>query len=164
MRVRMIEARRAANDNPFPHKFHVSTSLENFIKKYENTMENGEVLENEPVSVAGLFASFLAALNQPFSGRIFNKREAGAKLIFYDLHGECTKVQVLANARYHKGSVEFEELHDRIKRGDIVGINGYPTRSKAGELSILPFDVIQLTPCLHMIPNTHFGLKNTETR
>uniref|UniRef100_A0A914YCS7 Uncharacterized protein n=1 Tax=Panagrolaimus superbus TaxID=310955 RepID=A0A914YCS7_9BILA len=55
MRVRMIEARRAAGENPFPHKFHVSISLANYIKKYENTMENNEVRETEPVSVAGKF-------------------------------------------------------------------------------------------------------------
>uniref|UniRef100_A0A914PLZ3 Uncharacterized protein n=1 Tax=Panagrolaimus davidi TaxID=227884 RepID=A0A914PLZ3_9BILA len=55
MRVRMIEARRAAGENPFPHKFHVSISLANFIKKYENSMENNQVLEDEPVSVAGNF-------------------------------------------------------------------------------------------------------------
>jgi lysyl-tRNA synthetase class 2 len=149
MRVRMIEARRAAGENPFPHKFHVSISLANFIKKYENSMENNQVLEDEPVSVAG---------------RVFSKREAGSKLIFYDLHAECERLQILANARYHKGSLEFAELHERIKRGDIVGINGYPSRSKSSELSIVPFEVIQLTPCLHMLPHTHFGLKNTETR
>lgn len=33
------------------------------------------------------------------SGRIHNKREAGAKLIFYDLRGESTKLQVMANAK-----------------------------------------------------------------
>jgi lysyl-tRNA synthetase class 2 len=149
MRVRMIETRRAAGENPFPHKFHVSISLANYIKKYENSIENNQVLEDEPVTVAG---------------RVFSKREAGSKLIFYDLHSECERLQILANARYHKGSLDFEELHDRIKRGDIIGINGYPSRSKSGELSIVPFEVIQLTPCLHMLPHTHFGLKNTETR
>jgi len=31
-------------------------------------------------------------------------------------------------------------------------------------LSILPVDVIQLTPCLHPIPHDYYGLKNQETR
>lgn len=34
-----------------------------------------------------------------FAGRVFSKRESGGKLIFYDLHGEGTRLQVLANAR-----------------------------------------------------------------
>jgi len=32
-------------------------------------------------------------------GRVHAKRESGAKLIFYDLRGEGTKIQVMANAK-----------------------------------------------------------------
>ncbi len=65
---------------------------------------------------------------------------------------------------YHTGTVPFTTLHERIKRGDIVGVRGHPARSKTGELSIVPLDVTLLTPCMHMLPHTHFGLKNQETR
>ena len=34
------------------------------------------------------------------TGRVHAKREAGAKLIFYDLRGESKKLQVMANAKY----------------------------------------------------------------
>ena len=34
------------------------------------------------------------------TGRVHAKREAGAKLIFYDLRGEGKKIQVMANAKY----------------------------------------------------------------
>uniref|UniRef100_A0A914E2S2 Lysine--tRNA ligase n=1 Tax=Acrobeloides nanus TaxID=290746 RepID=A0A914E2S2_9BILA len=149
MRYQMIEERRGKGDNPFPHKFHVSISLVNFIKKYDPLVQNDQVLEEETISV---------------SGRVFSKREAGAKLRFYDLHGECTRLQVLANAKYHKGTIDFEELHGRLKRGDIIGVVGHPARSKTGELSIIPTDIVQLTPCMHMLPHLHFGLKNQETR
>lgn len=149
MRVRMIENRRAAGDNPFPHKFHVSTSISAFIEKYQ-PLEKEQVLENETVSLAG---------------RIFSKREAGKNLVFYDVHGEGTRLQVMANAKYHAGGADdFTATHDRIKRGDIVGFRGHPTRSKTGELSILPTFVEQLTPCLHMLPHTHYGLKDKELR
>ncbi|KAI6244059.1 Lysine--tRNA ligase [Aphelenchoides fujianensis] len=148
MRVKMIEDRRTAGENPFPHKFDVSISLAEFQEKYKN-LENDQVLEDVTERVAG---------------RIFSKRESGSKLIFYDVHGECTHLQVLANARYHKSEVAFGDLHDRIKRGDIVGFIGHPGRSKSGELSIIPTEVIQLTPCLQMLPHTHFGLRNQETR
>jgi len=30
---------------------------------------------------------------------VFSKREYGNKLVFYDLYGECTHIQVLANVR-----------------------------------------------------------------
>lgn len=34
-----------------------------------------------------------------FSGRVHAKRVSGAKLLFYDLRGEDTKIQVMANAK-----------------------------------------------------------------
>ncbi|CAI5442465.1 unnamed protein product [Caenorhabditis angaria] len=147
MRVRMIESRRAAGDNPFPHKFNVTISLTEFIEKYSSLEK--EQVSNDIVSVAG---------------RIFSKRESGSKLVFYDIHGEGTRLQIMANARVHTGSVDFVELHDRIKRGDIVGFTGQPTRTKTGELSLLPSEVVQLTPCLHMLPHTHYGIKDKELR
>ncbi|KAK0400774.1 hypothetical protein QR680_015444 [Steinernema hermaphroditum] len=150
MRKDMIVTRRENGDNPFPHKFHVSISLTEFVEKYgAMELENGKVLEDTVVSI---------------SGRIFSKRESGNKLIFYDVCGEGKRLQVLANASYYKGTMAFADLHDRIKRGDIVGFKGHPARSNRGELSIIPFEVELLTPCMHMLPTTHFGLKNQETR
>uniref|UniRef100_A0A914HPW1 Lysine--tRNA ligase n=1 Tax=Globodera rostochiensis TaxID=31243 RepID=A0A914HPW1_GLORO len=151
MRVEMIERRRADGDNPFPHKFDVSTSLHDFINKYDPILtEEGKVLEDEVVRVAG---------------RIYLKREQGNKLIFYDLHGECKKIQILANAKFHEAGLDdFLLVHDRIKRGDILGVIGHPSRSKRGELSVIPTAVQLLTPCLRMLPRSHFGIKNIETR
>lgn len=41
---------------------------------------------------------------------------------------------------------------------------GCPGRTKLGELSIVPRKLVILSPCLHQIPKSHFGLKDTETR
>ena len=57
MRVGMIEERRARGENPFPHKFHVSTSLVEFAKKYGPIVKTGEIMESERVSVAGIIYS-----------------------------------------------------------------------------------------------------------
>ena len=40
-------------------------------------------------------------------GRVHAKREAGAKLVFYDLRGESKKIQVMANAKYVAITVQF---------------------------------------------------------
>lgn len=45
-----------------------------------------------------------------------------------------------------------------IKRGDIVGVEGFPGKSKKGELSIFPRKVEVLAPCLHMLPKR--GIKD----
>lgn len=152
--------------HPYPHKFHVSSSLEDFIGKYEN-LKDGETLENELLSVAG---------------RVHAIRESGAKLIFYDVRGEGLKIQVMANAKLYSSEEAFIAETDKIRRGDIIGINGYPGKTKKGELSIIPksvsrpwkilhcqltisfFKITLLSPCLHMLPHLHFGLKDKETR
>ncbi len=41
-----------------------------------------------------------------------------------------------------------------------MGVEGFPGKSKKGELSIFPRKFVVLTPCLHMPPSAHFGLKD----
>lgn len=108
--------------HPYPHKFHVSSSLEDFIKKYDH-LKDGEMLESEMLSLAG---------------RVHAIRESGAKLIFYDVRGEGVKIQVMANAKLYMSEESFGVDTDKIRRGDIIGINGYPGKTKKGELSIIP--------------------------
>lgn len=136
------------DEHPYPHKFHVGTSLEEFIAKYSH-LQNEEVLENEVVTVAG---------------RVHSIRESGAKLIFYDLRGEGLKIQVMATAKNYVSEERFKTDTDKLRRGDIIGVEGVPTRTKKGELSIRPITVKLLSPCLHMLPHLHFGLKDKETR
>lgn len=72
------------------------------------------------------------------AGRVHAIRESGAKLIFYDLRGEGVKLQVMANSKFYHNEMAFESDVDKLRRGDIVGINGFPAKTKKGELSIVP--------------------------
>lgn len=140
----------AAGINPFPHKFHRTMTVAEFVAKYESAIPDGEYLEGETVAL---------------TGRIYTKRASGAKLVFYDLQAEGCKVQIMAQAQHFAGTAdEFSALHDAVHRGDIVGVRGFPGKSKKGELSIFPGEFIRLTPCLRMLPQQHFGLKDQETR
>ena len=84
------------------------------------------------------------------TGRILAIRGAGASLIFIDLEGDGAKVQILAQSDYYQG--EFTALHASLRRGDIIGVEGAPGRSKTGELSVRPTKIISLSYCMHMIP------------
>lgn len=95
-----------------------------------------------------------------FLGRVHAIRESGAKLIFYDLRGEGVKIQVMANASNYKSEAEFFADTEKIRRGDIIGVDGHAGKTKKGELSIIPKKISLLTPCLHMLPHLHFGLKD----
>ena len=98
------------------------------------------------------------------AGRVHAKRESGSKLVFYDLRGEGTKLQIMANVSGYESPEKFEQMVAKIKRGDIVGCRGYPGKTKKGELSLMPIEITLLTPCLRMLPHLHFGLKDKETR
>lgn len=47
---------------------------------------------------------------------------------------------------------DFAALHNGCKRGDIVGVQGWPGKSKMGELSIFASRFVVLSYCLHMLP------------
>jgi len=132
----------------YPHKFHVSISVPAFIEKYSHLTPDSR-LENEIVSVAG---------------RAIMKRAAGAALVFYDLRADGAQIQVLSDKRNYHNAEEFERIHALLRRGDIVGVRGFPCRAKRGELSIIPLEMILLSPCLHMLPKARTGLKDQETR
>jgi len=142
------DLKQEGSTHPYPHKFHVSTSLTSFLEEYERLKES-ETLTDVEVRVAG---------------RIHAIRESGAKLIFYDLRGEGVKLQVMATANSYKPEDKFGEDTGKLRRGDIVGVVGNPGRTKKGELSVIPTQLVLLAPCLHMLPHLHYGIKDKETR
>jgi len=142
------ELKKDISSHPYPHKFHVSTSLTNYIEKYQH-LKDSETLHDVEVTIAG---------------RVHAIRESGAKLIFFDLRGEDVKLQVMATANAYKSEADFVVDTGKLRRGDIVGVTGNPGRTKKGELSIIPKELKLLAPCLHMLPHLHFGIKDKETR
>ena len=53
--------------------------------------------------------------------------------------------------------------HDLIRRGDIIGVTGLPSRTKMGELSLSISKLQLLAPCLHQLPGRE-GVTDQETR
>lgn len=144
-RLRVVDAAKGQGANPYPHKFAVTKSLPAYVEAF-GALEKGTHSKEEEVSVAG---------------RIMRKAPSGSKLIFYDLVSEGAKIQVMADARTSGlEEVEFAKLHANIKRGDIVGIQGFPGKSMKGELSIFPRAMQVLSPCLHMLPKARAAPKS----
>eukprot|EP00557_Chaetoceros_sp_GSL56_P002350 CAMPEP_0176488098 /NCGR_PEP_ID=MMETSP0200_2-20121128/6523_1 /TAXON_ID=947934 /ORGANISM="Chaetoceros sp., Strain GSL56" /LENGTH=607 /DNA_ID=CAMNT_0017885049 /DNA_START=127 /DNA_END=1950 /DNA_ORIENTATION=+ len=132
-----VKSLEAEGVNPYPHKFHVEMRLPDYCEEYESKIPPGEKVEDAVVSVAG---------------RIASVRGQG-KLFFYDLRGDGAKVQVMSDLKmYAEGEDAFYKIHRTVKRGDIIGVKGFPGKSKKGELSIFPHEIQLLSPCLHMLP------------
>ncbi|KAL4764136.1 lysine--tRNA ligase KRS1 [Aspergillus foveolatus] len=150
---RINKLRETKQPDPYPHKFQVTDDLRKYLKEYES-LAKGEQKPETTVRIAG---------------RIYTKRSSGAKLIFYDIRAEGVKVQVVCQAQNASGAVSFEDQHEHLRRGDIVGIVGFPGRSNPknrpdGELSIFATEVVLLAPCLHAIPSEHYGFQDKEQR
>ncbi|KAL4753878.1 hypothetical protein BDW72DRAFT_167533 [Aspergillus terricola var. indicus] len=150
---RINKLRETKQPDPYPHKFQVTDDLRKYLKEYES-LAKGEQKPETTVRIAG---------------RIYTKRSSGAKLIFYDIRAEGVKVQVVCQAQNASSAVSFEDQHEHLRRGDIVGIVGFPGRSNPknrpdGELSIFATEVVLLAPCLHAIPSEHYGFQDKEQR
>jgi lysyl-tRNA synthetase class 2 len=110
IRCKALDTMRSQGVQPYPHKYEVNMSLTDFISRYNN-LQAGEVLTDVVHSVAG---------------RVHTKRESGKHLIFYDLRGEGTRLQVMSNMSYFKSQEEYETINERLRRGDIIGCKGHP--------------------------------------
>jgi lysyl-tRNA synthetase class 2 len=153
LQVKQIEA---AGGNPYPHKFHISHRIPDFVAAFDG-VEAGTKVEGGDDKIVSV------------AGRVYSIRGQG-KLLFYDVRGDGAKVQLMASLKdYASGPDAFDELTRTVRRGDIIGAKGYAGKSKTGELSIFPFEMVLLSPCLHMLPKKvegHHGnaFTNMETR
>jgi len=135
--------------DPYPHKWPVDTAIPSLVAKYSG-IEAGAHLMDVPVCIGG---------------RALSARWPSAKMGFLDLHADGSKIQVIAQAQNHiGGEAEFLVRAKQIKRGDIVGVKGHIGKSKTGELSVIATEIKCLSACMHMLPKSHFGLKNQDTR
>lgn len=130
--------------SPYPHKFKVSISLAEFNSKY-NHLETGQELTDVTETIAS---------------RIVLIRPHG-KVYFYTLSENLDKLQLMIRSNSYHDAKEFSEI-DSFKLGDIVGAEGFPARTKTGELSLVVRKLTLLAPCLFQLPKS--GLKDQDVR
>ncbi|XWV24747.1 lysine-tRNA synthetase [Tupanvirus deep ocean] len=122
--------------NIYPHTFHTTKTVGEYRTVY-NHLKDDDILFD---------------ITECLAGRIQTIRASGSKLYFAVFESNGVTLQILANAKYYGSLDEFKRDKKILRRGDIVGVVGHPTRSSKGELSILPRSVLMLSPCLYSIP------------
>lgn len=148
---RMKETR---NPNPYPHKFHVTYDLANFEKEFGH-LKKGELVRDKIINIGC---------------RIYNIRTSGENLRFYEVSVNGADTQIMATNMENTSEKPFADQHDILRRGDMIGVKGFPGRTSPkrednpGELSIFAQEVTLLAPCLHQIPSEHFGFQDQEQR
>ena len=98
-------------------------------------------------------------------GRIIGKRKASGSLIFLDLESSGETLQIMLDASKVE---DFSSIKLACQRGAIVGIEGYPGRTQAGEFTVMATGFSLLAECPQNLPvmnQTHKKiLKDSEKR
>ena len=89
------------------------------------------------------------------AGRVLGRRGHG-KLVFLDLVDRSGQIQLLLSAE-RVGPVDLD-------LGDIVGVEGRPTKTRRGEPSVAVDELVLLAKTARPLPDTFHGLVDAETR
>jgi len=138
---------KAAGINPYPAVF---------ARTHSNTQAMELQLDNEKT---GATAHNLLPIS--IAGRLTAKRKMG-KLVFADLTDESTRLQLFIS------KPELDEISttvlDNSDLGDFLGAEGYITRTKTGEISLVAQKLVMLSKSLQPLPEKYHGLTDTELR
>jgi lysyl-tRNA synthetase, class II len=143
-RRRKVDALWEAGVNPYPNDFKPLHTSAEVIAAYgdKEQFDAG----NEQYVVAG---------------RILARRSFG-KAAFIQLQDRKGRIQVYVK-KDDIGAEAFEAF-ESFDIGDIVGVEGFPFRTKTGELSLHAKLVRLLVKSLHPLPEKFHGLTDLETR
>ena len=145
-RLDKLKALKEKGINPYPSAaFEVTHHSKDVLEKHQG-LQAGEHKEDEKASMAG---------------RLMTIRDMG-KSCFAHLQDAKGRIQVYVR----KDSVgdNAYEIFKLLDLGDIIGVKGFPFKTKTGEVSIhvQSFDV--LCKSLHSLPEKWHGLTDVEAR
>lgn len=146
VRLEKLKALKEKGINPYPSAAYEITHHSKEVLEKHQGLQAGEHREDEQVSMAG---------------RLMTIRDMG-KSCFAHLQDVQGKVQVYVR----KDSVgeKAYEIFKLLDLGDIIGVKGFPFKTKTGEVSVhvQSFDV--LCKSLHPLPEKWHGLTDVEAR
>ncbi len=144
-RLEEIEELRKLGINPYPRRFDKTHTSADIKAQYDSKIEAGQVLEDVEVSTAG---------------RVMSIRDHGRSAFF---HIKDQEGRIQAYIRKNSVGVEAYEIFKKyVNVGDIIGVKGFPFKSKTGELTIFVEEFTILSKALRPMPEKWHGLKDKE--
>ncbi|KAB0665124.1 lysine--tRNA ligase [Oryzomonas japonica] len=143
-RRRKVDALWEAGVNPYPNDFKPLHTSADVVAAYGDT---------EQFDASG--EQYIVA------GRMLARRSFG-KAAFIQLQDRKGRIQVYVK-KDEVGAEAFETF-ESFDIGDIIGIEGFPFRTKTGELSLHAKQIRLLVKSLHPLPEKFHGLTDLETR
>lgn len=116
--------------------------IELYPHKYEVKNEMSEILSLASKEDVQCFSEVLVQS----AARVISTR-VHAKFIFYTVRSLNKSIQLLYQRK------ESDKIELLIHRGDSIGFNGYPGKSKTGELTVKVKELKMLSPSLRDIPS-----------
>jgi len=146
-RIDAINELREKGINPFPYSFKKDMSSEQIQEKYDGVIQPEQMIEADKIS---------------FAGRTMTIRHHG-KSAFLTIKDDTGRIQ--AYIRLDKvGAEKYEIFKKYVDLGDWIGIEGFPFKTKTGELTILVENFELLSKSIRPIPEKWHGLKDREVK
>uniref|UniRef100_A0A6B2L235 Lysine--tRNA ligase n=1 Tax=Arcella intermedia TaxID=1963864 RepID=A0A6B2L235_9EUKA len=133
MRRSVLEKEMAKRNAEMYPVFRKTSSVAAFLDTHKG-LKNGEDQDQQ---------------SETLSGRIILRRTMG-KIIFLTLQEDGSKVQVKITKDSYQ---DFEFVKEHLRRNDIISVQGHPSRTPRGELTINAAKIDILVPCLHETPD-----------
>lgn len=146
VRLDKLKALREKGINPYPSAAFEVTHHSREILESHQGLQPGEHRESEKVSAAG---------------RLMTIRDMG-KSTFAHLQDARGKIQVYL--RKDGVGEKAYEVFKLLDLGDILGVKGFPFKTKTGEVSIHVESFEVLCKSLHQLPEKWHGLTDVEAR
>ena len=150
-REKLSELQSAGKDpfviTKFDQTYHTRQIVEHFDELAGRLGEDGNYKE-EPVTVS-------------IAGRMLFKRVMG-KASFANLQDRDGRIQIYVS-RNDLGDEAYADFK-HMDIGDIVGVKGFPFRTKTGEISVHAKELVLLSKSLEPLPEKYHGLQDTDTR
>ena len=144
-RIEEVEELRKMGIEPYPYKFERTHTVADVRREYEKTLKKGEIKEDKKLSVAG---------------RVMSIRHHG-KSSFFHIKDSTGRLQVYIN-KQTVGNEKFKIFKKYVNIGDIIGIKGFPFKSRTGELTIFTEEFSILSKSLRPLPEKWHGLRDKE--
>ncbi len=135
-----------------------SSGEEPYKDRYGRTHLAAELHAAHAALPAGEDSGVTAAV----AGRVLAKRDQG-KVAFLVLRDGSGEIQLFCRADA-LGAERFRDAIDAIDVGDWVGAKGEVVRTRRGELSVVPTELVVLSKSLRPLPEKFHGLTDVETR
>lgn len=134
------------------------------ITKYDQTHHTKEILDHFD-ELAGKLDEEGNYVKEPvtvsIAGRMLFKRVMG-KASFANLQDRDGRIQIYVS-RNDLGDEAYADFK-RMDIGDIIGVKGFPFRTRTGEISVHAKELVLLSKSLEPLPEKFHGLQDTDIR